>query len=183
MRLYRGLRRVPACRAPLGANRAVRLYGASILQLARRAVRHRAGVGWLIYVSHERGFALCSMRSRARQPLLRAVPALGQADARRAFLEGLAAPAARGGTAAADRQAIESIAAQLRRRAAALRTALPRWGRRPASCRHRRQGLNLAASDVLPRGALISTILKNQTGLDGYSGALAGVESRASPGG
>jgi hypothetical protein len=25
--------------------------------------------------------------------------------------------------------------------------------------------------------------LKNQTGLDGYSGALAGVESRASPGG
>jgi FAD binding domain len=64
----RGLRCEPA---DYPANRAPRLRARLSVRLARHFVRHPAGLisSELIYVSHERGFALCSMRSRTRSRL------------------------------------------------------------------------------------------------------------------
>ena len=131
----------------------------------------------LIYVSHERGFALCSMRSAARSRCYLQCDLdteLGDWSDER-FWDELAArlPAELAAPLTARARAREEhrAVAQLRRGAAALRPLVPR--RR--CCAHRaadgRKGLNLAVRDVHQLAAAFVTHYseRRDTLLDGYS--------------
>ena len=98
----------------------------------------------LIYAKHERGFALCSLRSQVLSRYYIQVPLDGHGRGlvgRRVLGGAEAAPAGRG-RGAADHRPVDReehrAAAQLRRRADALRPAVPRRRRRPYRAADRR---------------------------------------------
>ena len=100
----------------------------------------------LIYVNSPRGFSLCSMRSPTRSRYYLQVPLTdeGRGLVRRRVLAGAApAPRRQGPRRAGDRPVAREehrAAAQLRRRAAALRPAVPGRRRGPHRAADRRQG-------------------------------------------
>ena len=143
----------------------------------------------LIYARHERGFALCSMRSQVLSRYYIQVPLSDRmeqwsddafwAELKRRLPDEVAARLITG-------PSIEKSIAPLRsyrRRADALRPAVPGRRRRAHRAADRRRGLNTAASDVYYLYQAMTAHYKNgdDTGLDGYSdtGAGAGVESAA----
>jgi p-hydroxybenzoate 3-monooxygenase len=131
----------------------------------------------LIYVNHDRGFALCSMRSQGRSRLYIQCRLDDSIEglARRAVLGGAEASSrSQGGhnhrDPAVDREE-HRTAAQLCRRADAVRAAVPSGRRRPHRAADRRQGLNLAASDVYYLWQAFADFYdaKSTAGLDAYS--------------
>ena len=145
----------------------------------------------LIYVSHERGFALCSMRSRTRSRYYVQCPLSEQIEEwpDERFWKELARRLPR--EAAARLQTGPSIEKsiappQLRRRAAALRRLFLAGDAGHIVPPTGAKGLNLAASDVhyLAEGLIEFYGEKSPAGLDAYSvAALARVVPSASRGG
>ena len=149
VRLRRGLRRLPR-REPEGdpgrpsSRTHERVYPFGWLGVLADVppVSHE-----LLYASHERGFALCSMRSatRSRCYVQCALDDDLAAVERRAVLGRAAFAAARGGGAAPRNRPVDReehrAAAQLRRGAAALRSPVPRGRRRAHRAADRREGL------------------------------------------
>ena len=137
----------------------------------------------LIYANHARGFALCSMRSPTPQPLLSAMPLDERVeDWPDDALLGRAAPAPRPDAAEAvvagpSIEKIDRAPAQLRRRADALRPAVPRRRRGAHRAADRRQGpQSRRQRRVLSlRGAArASTASGSDAGLDALFRARAG---------
>ena len=103
-----------------------------------------AGVAELIYASHERGFALCSMRSRTRSRCTSSAGWMitsrtGRTSAFRTSSAAAGSAGRRRPRRAFDRKE-HRAAAQLRRRAHALRQAVPGRGCGPYRAADRRQG-------------------------------------------
>ena len=132
----------------------------------------------LIYVNHERGFALCSMRSPTRSRYYLQVPLdrEGRELVRRRASGRSCAAASTTRPARACHRPLDReehrAAAQLRRRADALRPPVPRRRRRPHRAADRRQGPEPrgdATSSYLSRALVEYYREQSDAGLDAYS--------------